>query len=177
MDAKDPNHDFLFHKRLFDPKGKAIFCVHCKQSSQGRRDLIQCDFCHAYWHTDCLDYPRANAHLYTSERNMREEWMCPMHFEQDLKHLDPLVGDVNESRLRRSHRVRKPKDPITISVDRLPAPKPGSSNRMRNAMIEVELSESEDEPEFEESSDEEKITVNRVPSKSIKLDFISQVKV
>ena len=171
MDTKDLNNDRAFHRKLFDSKSKVITCVHCKQTSQECRDLMQCDFCEAYWHTDCLEQPRANAHKY-SANNSRDAWMCPLHFEHDMKLLDPIQRNVLDVAGGRSHRLRKPKNLTSVPLSERRTTKKASHGLMGNGLIDVEMSESEDE--FEYSEDEG--TITRIPRKSIQLDFINKVK-
>ncbi|RYN57756.1 hypothetical protein AA0117_g13207, partial [Alternaria alternata] len=43
------------YTELIDADHKVILCTQCGVSSGNKRQMLKCDFCHAYWHLDCVD--------------------------------------------------------------------------------------------------------------------------
>ncbi|KAL1640107.1 hypothetical protein SLS58_007221 [Diplodia intermedia] len=152
--------------RLLDTKGNAILCVQCGKSSLNKQQIIQCDICNANWHLDCLDPPMANPPPIPFNSRHRNVWKCPRHTDRDLRAIEPTVSSALNS--RRIFRIRKPRDPNIVNVNM----RRGFRN---NGVIEVAEDSSDSEKEFESNDDEDGV-VYRLPSKGIKLDFISKIK-
>ncbi|KAK2774898.1 hypothetical protein FQN53_003374 [Emmonsiellopsis sp. PD_33] len=141
----EDNHAFY---RLTDPKGKLITCSGCGQTSNGRRPIIQCDYCPCSWHLDCLDPPRSNPPPQVpGSDNPALYWKCPNHIDHDLALIDGLGGG-------RLAQIRRPRNPRFVDVEVLPSD------------IEAE--------QFDEM--EMSGTVYRVPEKGLILDFVRRVK-
>lgn len=175
--------------KKFDANHNAILCASCGNSSDGKRQMLQCDFCQDHWHLDCLDPPLANPPFIGPDATHRDAWKCPRHIEHDLrsgllrqKDLNDLNGHDSEmedaavvSRVPR--KVRKPKNPTVFE----PTFSRGTRN---NGLIEVINDAADDtdgegnyvfSPQLDESRDLNG-KVFRIPEKGIILDFIDKVK-
>jgi hypothetical protein len=80
-------------------------CYKCGEMSDGRREIIACEYCPFKWHLDCLDPPMASApkHKRIINRDPNEPppypekererardrvgWMCPLHVDGELANL------------------------------------------------------------------------------------------
>ncbi|PGH15467.1 hypothetical protein AJ79_02444 [Helicocarpus griseus UAMH5409] len=134
--------------RLTDAKGKLITCSRCGTTSNGRRPIVQCDYCPCSWHLDCLDPPRSNPPPQVpGSDNPALYWKCPNHIDHDLALMDGLGGG-------RLAQIRRPRNPRFVDVEVLP-------------------SDSEAE-RFDEQ--EMAGTVYRVPERGLILDFVRRVK-
>ncbi|KAK2808049.1 hypothetical protein FQN50_005131 [Emmonsiellopsis sp. PD_5] len=141
----EDNHAFY---RLTDTKGKLITCSGCGQTSNGRRPIIQCDYCPCSWHLDCLDPPRSNPPPQVpGSDNPALYWKCPNHIDHDLALIDGLGGG-------RLAQIRRPRNPRFVDVEVLP------SDIEADKFDEMEMSG----------------TVYRVPEKGLILDFVRRVK-
>ncbi|GME40736.1 putative zinc finger phd-type protein [Neofusicoccum parvum] len=153
--------------RLVDAKGNAILCSQCGKSSLNKQQIIQCDVCNANWHLECLDPPMANPPPIPFNSRHRNIWKCPRHIDRDLRSIEPTVSSALGS--KRIFRIRKPKNPKVVDVN--------MGRGFRNmGVIEVASDSSDSEKEFTDVNEEDEGTVYRLPSKGIKLDFISKVK-
>lgn len=148
--SRTGRYDDPFLLRITDAKGKLIVCVKCGQTTNGRRPIIQCDFCPCAFHMDCLDPPLAvpPTQRVGSDR-LYHTWMCPNHALHDMCY--PVRDEEGYETMKR---IRRPKNPRFIDVEVLP--------------------ENEEEENLE---DEEKEGITyRVSEKGIKLNFIERVK-
>ncbi|KAL4750473.1 hypothetical protein BDW72DRAFT_112068 [Aspergillus terricola var. indicus] len=148
--SRTGRYDDPFLLRITDAKGKLIVCVKCGQTTNGRRPIIQCDFCPCAFHMDCLDPPLAvpPTQRVGSDR-LYHTWMCPNHALHDMCY--PVRDEEGYETMKR---IRRPKNPRFIDVEILP--------------------ENEEEENLE---DEEKEGITyRVSEKGIKLNFIERVK-
>lgn len=140
-------------------------CYHCNKSSQGRRPIIKCDFCSDYWHLDCLDPPLSNPPARTLEGKKIYDWMCPLHVDHELRHID-----VSKIAPRRKVHVRRPRNPKIVET----ALNRGLRN---NGIVDVLDDESDDsDSEFYDEETAQEGVVYRMPASGIKLDFIDKVK-
>lgn len=148
--------------------------------------MLKCDFCHAYWHLDCVDPPLANPPHISLEASQRDAWRCPRHLEHDFRSGSLLQKDLNEpehdvemedaapvARVARKLRMRR--DPEVIE--------PTFSRGMRNnGLIEI-ANDPDDDTDGEgnyvfgpEDSKDLNSKIFRVPEKGVILDFLSKVK-
>ncbi|KAB8239192.1 putative PHD finger domain protein [Aspergillus alliaceus] len=143
-------YDDPFLLRTVDAKGKLILCHGCGRTTNGRRPIIQCDFCPLAFHMDCIDPPLAIPPTQKpgSDRTYHS-WMCPDHSWHDKFF---IVQD--EEGYDFVKRIRRPKNPRLIDVEILP--------------------DAEEDERIEEQ--EEEGIMYRVSEKGIKLDFIERVK-
>lgn len=125
-----------------------------------QRDIVPCDACGLFWHTDCLDPPRAHPRSQT-------RFICPHHVSQDLHAVDPISGEVSHGH-GASHRIRIPKVKKIIT----PIIPRGQRN---HGNIEI-ISDSDEDDEAPEAFEDADGTIYRLPAKAVKLDFIHQVK-
>ena len=157
---EEPNY-----KELRDSKNNLIVCYQCGLSSQGRRDIIPCDYCPAKWHLDCIDPPLAVPPRRRVGDKPNASWRCPLHVDHDLSSIGraelAAPGDMG-----RAPRLRRPKHAMPYDV-KLPR---GFKN---NGVIEVELMKDEEEQINEVEMNGK---VYRLPEKGIRLDFIDRVK-
>ncbi|KAF2445739.1 hypothetical protein P171DRAFT_272482 [Karstenula rhodostoma CBS 690.94] len=162
---------------------KPILCASCGLTSGGKRQMLKCDYCAAYWHLDCLDPPMANPPHINLESSHRDAWRCPRHIEHDFRSGNVTQNDINgaqdavmvdapNSRLGR--KVRKPRHPQVIE--------PTFSRGIRNnGLIDI-LNDPDDDTDGEGNyvfGGEEKdssSSVYRVSEKGLVLDFIDKVK-
>ncbi|OJD18639.1 hypothetical protein AJ78_01335 [Emergomyces pasteurianus Ep9510] len=134
--------------KLTDAKGRLITCIRCGLTSNGRRPIIQCDYCPCSWHLDCLDPPRSNPPLQVpGSENPALHWKCPNHIDHDLATLDSLSG----GRLAQS---RRPRYPRYVDIDIMP------NNSEAETFNEQEMAG----------------TVYRVSEHGLVLDFINRVR-
>lgn len=168
--------------KTHDADHKPILCTQCGTSASGKRQMLKCDYCNAYWHLDCCDPPLANPPPVNLQSSIRDAWKCPRHIDQDLKsglvHQHDLNDDVHMVDASHSEqvtrKVRKPKRPSFVE----PTFSRGTRN---NGLIEI-INDSDDDTDGEgnyvfapENGDINSKTF-RVPEKGIVLDFISKVK-
>ncbi|RAL04189.1 putative PHD finger domain protein [Aspergillus ibericus CBS 121593] len=143
-------YDDPYLLRTVDAKGNLIFCSACGRTSNGRRPIIQCDYCPCAFHMDCVDPPLA---IPPTQRpgsdRVHHNWMCPNHVWHDLVH---TVQD--EEGYDMIKRIRRPKRP---------------------RMVDVEVLPDEEDVERMEDQEEEGI-MYRVSERGLKLDFIYRVK-
>lgn len=148
--SRSARYDDPFLLRTIDAKGKLIFCTKCGRTTNGRRPIIQCDYCSCAFHMDCLDPPMAvpPTQRAGSDR-LYHTWMCPNHALHDMNY--PVVDEEGYETMKR---IRRPKNARFVDIEILP--------------------EAEEEENIE---DEEKEGVTyRVPERGVKLDFIQRVK-
>ncbi len=148
--------------------------------------MLKCDFCHAYWHLDCVDPPLANPPHISIDASQRDAWRCPRHIEHDLRSGLLLQKDLNEARqdvemadatsvVRVARKVRKPKEPEVVQ--------PTFSRGMRNnGLIEI-MNNPDDDTDGEgnyvfgpDDSKDLNAKIFRIPEKGLILDFVSKVK-
>ncbi|KAF1848530.1 uncharacterized protein K460DRAFT_375382 [Cucurbitaria berberidis CBS 394.84] len=172
------------YTRLLDGDHKPILCTQCGVSSGHKRQMLKCDFCHAYWHLDCVDPPLANPPQINLEASQRDAWRCPRHIEHDLRSV--IQKDLNEPDhdvkmvdaapvIRVARRLRMRREPEVIE--------PTFSRGMRNnGLIEI-MNDPDDDTDEEGnyvfSPDDPKdlnSKIFRVPEKGLILDFVSKVK-
>jgi len=148
--------------------------------------MLKCDFCHAYWHLDCVDPPLANPPHISLEASQRDAWRCPRHIEHDLRSGLLLQNDLSSkdgdsemadaapvTRVPRRVRVRKQPEYV----------EPTFSRGMRNnGLIDI-TNDPDDDTDGEGNyvfGDNDPKDVNskvfRVPEKGVILDFVSKVK-
>jgi hypothetical protein len=153
------------YKKLKDAKGYTVLCYSCGKSSLDGRQIIQCDYCVHSWHLDCLDPPLSNPPARTIDNKKLYDWMCPLHVDHELRKVD-----VSLLVPRRKVHLRRRKDGKVMDTH---------LNRgfVNTGIIDVANDESDDsESEFYENENEDEGVVYKLPSKSIKLDFIDKVK-
>lgn len=174
------------YTKLFDADQKPILCTQCGVSSGNTRQMLKCDFCHAYWHLDCLDPPQANPPYIGIEATHRDAWRCPRHLEHDLRsgllHQNDLNHQDNDVEMadaapvaRIARKLRKPKNPEVIE--------PTFTRGMRNnGLIEV-INDPDDDTDGEgnyvfgqDDSKDLNSKIFRVPEKGVILDFVTKVK-
>ena len=170
-------------------QNKAVLCIQCGESSRNKRQMLQCDFCHDYWHLDCCVPPLANPPYIGPDATHRDAWRCPRHIEHDYRSGQVVQRDLNlhdddtdiEDAAPLPRKVRKPREPVVYE----PAFSRGTRN---NGLVEV-INEPDIETdgegnylfsplareELDENSDQNG-KVFRLPEKGIILDFISKVK-
>ncbi|KAI4688405.1 hypothetical protein J4E81_008001 [Alternaria sp. BMP 2799] len=174
------------YTRLIDADHKVILCTQCGVSSGHKRQMLKCDFCHAYWHLDCVDPPLANPPHISLEASQRDAWRCPRHIEHDLRSGLLLQNDLSSkdgdsemadaapvTRVPRRVRVRKQPEYV----------EPTFSRGMRNnGLIDI-TNDPDDDTDGEGNyvfGDNDPKDVNskvfRVPEKGVILDFVSKVK-
>ncbi|KAL2864471.1 putative PHD finger domain protein [Aspergillus lucknowensis] len=148
--SRSGRYDDPFLLRTIDAKGNLIFCVKCGRTTNGRRPIIQCDYCPCAFHMDCVDPPLAVPPTQRpgSDR-LHHNWMCPNHVWHDMYY---TVRD--EEGHEAIKRIRRPKNPRYVDIEVLP---------------------DEDEEENLEDQEEEGVTY-RVSEKGVKLNFIERVK-
>ncbi|KAL5336394.1 hypothetical protein BJX70DRAFT_283946 [Aspergillus crustosus] len=148
--SRSGRYDDPFLLRTMDAKGNMIFCVRCGRTTNGRRPIIQCDYCPCAFHMDCIDPPLAVPPTQRpgSDR-LHHTWMCPNHAWHDMQY---TVKD--EEGHETMKRIRRPKNPRYIDIEILP--------------------EEEEEDDIEEQ-DFQGVTY-RVSENGVKLDFIKRVK-
>ncbi|KAL4916585.1 hypothetical protein BDW62DRAFT_103576 [Aspergillus aurantiobrunneus] len=148
--SRTGRYDDPFLLRTIDAKGKLIFCVRCGRTSNGRRPIVQCDYCPCAFHMDCVDPPLAvpPTQRAGSDR-LHHTWMCPNHALHDMYY---IVND--EEGYETIKRIRRPKNPRFVDIEVLPE---------------------DGEEENLEDQEAEGVTY-RVSEKGIKLNFIERVK-
>ncbi|KAI9737175.1 MAG: hypothetical protein M1834_000768 [Cirrosporium novae-zelandiae] len=164
-------------RKQFDSKNQPVLCYYCGKSTMGGRQLIQCDYCHDYWHLDCLDPPLANPPIRASDKSKpRSKWQCPNHIDGELSHvkLQHHHSRIAAAKRPRSGRVvtegervfavRRPKNAKIFE----PALRRGYIN---NGIIEVEDDSDDDQMDVDEDG-----AIPRLSSEGIKLDFIDRAK-
>ncbi|KAI9375637.1 hypothetical protein BJX61DRAFT_531468 [Aspergillus egyptiacus] len=148
--SRTGRYDDPFLLRTVDAKGNLIFCTKCGRTTNGRRPIIQCDFCPCAFHMDCVDPPLAvpPTQRAGSDR-LHHTWMCPNHAWHDMYY---IVKDDEGHEMTK--RIRRPRNPRYVDIEILPE---------------------DDEDENLEDQEEEGVTY-RVSEKGVKLDFIERVK-
>ncbi|RYN53070.1 hypothetical protein AA0117_g13351, partial [Alternaria alternata] len=174
------------YTKLIDADHKVILCTQCGGSSGNKRQMLRCDFCHAYWHLDCVDPPLANPPHISLEASQRDAWRCPRHIEHDLRSGLLLQNDLSSKdgdsevadaapvvRVPRRVRVRKQPEYVESTFSR------GMRN---NGLIDI-TNDPDDDTDGEGNyvfGDNESKDVNskifRVPEERLILDFVSKVK-
>lgn len=74
--------EFDFHQ-IVDKDNNPVLCHSCKQATREDRPILPCSACGLWWHTDCLDPPRAitpNPGLFR----------CPCHVDNIQQAVGPL---------------------------------------------------------------------------------------
>ncbi|KAJ4375058.1 hypothetical protein N0V83_002138 [Neocucurbitaria cava] len=174
------------YTKVFDGDQKTILCTQCGVSSGHKRQMLKCDFCHAYWHLDCVDPPLANPPQINLDAAQRDAWRCPRHIEHDLRSGLLVQKDLNEPDhdvkmvdaepvTRVARKLRKRRDPDVVE--------PTFTRGMRNnGLIEI-LNDSDDEVDKDgnyvfdhDDSKDLNSKVFHVPEKGLILDFIGKVK-
>ncbi|KAF2760081.1 hypothetical protein EJ05DRAFT_483867 [Pseudovirgaria hyperparasitica] len=169
-------HGYIESEDLTKLKDKSgvILCAQCGKSSLDGRPMLQCQVCQEHWHMDCCDPPLAVPPSVNHEWTKRQAFKCPRHVNRDLKAIEPKSEHVIDPDSipingRRTHRLRKPKNPVYVD----PALRRGYRN---NGVIEVVDDSSDDSEFYDEPSGEEEGQVLRLPVYGIKLDFIHAAK-
>ena len=143
-------YEDTMYTRLFDNKtadSGPILCVRCGRLSDGRRPIIQCDFCDCSWHLDCLDPPLANPPTQKiGSDKPYHVWMCPNHAQHDLGRYNEQTG--------RWEKIRRPRNARLHDIEVLP-------NDEVMKMLEEQNGEG---------------VIYRLPERGIELDFITRVK-
>ncbi|KAL6707546.1 hypothetical protein ACN47E_003895 [Coniothyrium glycines] len=174
------------YTRVVDAEQKVILCTQCGLSSGHKRQMLKCDFCHAYWHLDCVDPPLANPPHISLEASQRDAWRCPRHFEHDLRSGLLLQQDLNEPVRDAEMSDAAPGVPVARKVRMRKQPdlvEPTFSRGMRNnGLIDI-INDSDDDTDGEGNyvfnPDDPKdlnSKIFRVPEKGVILDFVSKVK-
>ena len=147
-------------KRIKDGKGNLIVCYRCRLVSDGKRDIIPCDFCPTRWHLDCLDPPLAVPPRRRSGDKPNATWRCPLHVDGDLRRLGISQGSLEGKHPR--HRIPRNAVPQEVTASR------GFRN---HGVIDVELAKDD------EHIDEVDMhgTIYRLAEKGIQLDFLDRV--
>lgn len=70
--------------QVVDKTERPVICHACQQATRENRPILACSVCGLWWHTDCLDPPRA----ITPNPNL---FKCPCHTEDLLKETTPLA--------------------------------------------------------------------------------------
>ena len=173
--------------KTHDAEQNPILCCQCGKSTAGKRPMLKCDYCHAYWHLDCCDPPLANPPPINLESSNRDAWKCPRHLDHDLRSGQLFQHDLNavangdvrmldaNQVLRVKRKVRKPRQASTIE--------PTFSRGMRNnGMVDI-INDPDDDTDGEgnyvfasDESKDQNLKVFRVPEKGIITDFITKVK-
>lgn len=170
--------------RTHDAEHRQILCVQCGTSAAGKRQMLKCDYCDAYWHLDCCDPPLANPPPINLETANRDAWKCPRHVDHDLRSGLLLPNDLRlhvrgddvdmldaPARHQVPRKIRKPKRPSVAE--------PLFSRGMRNnGLIEVindDADETDGEGNYVFPSDDPNSKVYRIPEKGIILDFFHKV--
>ncbi|EFQ86726.1 hypothetical protein PTT_17936 [Pyrenophora teres f. teres 0-1] len=174
------------YTKALDAEHKVILCTQCGVSSGNKRQMLKCDFCHAYWHLDCVDPPLANPPHISLEASQRDAWRCPRHIENDLRSGLLLQNDLNSNDqdaemadaapvVRIPRKIRVLKNPEYVE--------PTFSRGMRNnGLIDI-MNDSDDDTDgegnyvFGENDPKDANSkIFRVPEKGVILDFVSKVK-
>jgi hypothetical protein len=109
-------------KQIKDPKDMK-HCVHCGLSAVSKKgDLIKCDTCGDFWHTDCLPMPMTAPPQTWSAVEKRGNrmtdvfkkryWECPRHVDQDMVLLTDPVFYAGNEKLKRGIKVRLPRKQV-----------------------------------------------------------------
>ncbi|KAA8626457.1 zinc finger phd-type protein [Pyrenophora tritici-repentis] len=174
------------YTKTLDAEQKVILCTQCGVSSGNKRQMLKCDFCHAYWHLDCVDPPLANPPHISLEASQRDAWRCPRHIENDLRSGLLLQNDLNSNDQDAEMADAAPVTRIPRKVRVLKKPEyvePTFSRGMRNnGLIDI-MNDSDDDTDGEGNyvfGENDPKDVNskifRVPEKGLILDFVSKVK-
>lgn len=148
--------------------------------------MLKCDFCHAYWHLDCVDPPLANPPHISLEASQRDAWRCPRHFEHDLRSGLLLQKDLNDNSREVEMSTAVPAVPLARKVRMRRQPEfvePSFTRGIRNnGLIDI-INDSDDDTDGEGnyvfSPDDPKdlnSKIFRIPEKGVILDFVSKVK-
>ena len=164
--------------RLKDRKDNTVLCFHCGSTTNGKREIVPCDYCNLCWHIDCLDPPLASApNKKTMNGKPRQAWMCPNHVDHELINMKASASSTGKvaikqpaasqpEEIQRVFRTRRPKQATIMSI--------GLRRGFRNkGLIEIDEDSSEDESDIER---EMSGVIYRVPERGIKLDFIDRIK-
>lgn len=147
-------------KQIKDPKDLRQ-CVYCGLSAVSKKgDLIKCDTCGDFWHTDCLPTPttappqtwsavekRGNR---TNEVFKKRYWECPRHIDQDMILLTDPNHYSSNLKLKRGIKVRLPRRQVAqVAALKAGLPPPHSSQARKvrdapdNAMhVNIEVDDS-----------------------------------
>lgn len=155
------------YKAVLDNKGKVRLCYKCGLGTDGKREMIPCDYCNDEWHLDCLNPPAATVpkHFNAAGKPVAF-WRCPHHIEDDLKRYGRPTG-AQTGEMGRRPRLRRPRNAISkepFIPQRIP----------NNGVIDVQLEP--EEPELDIKTVEMGGVVFKVPEKQIKLDFLAAAK-
>jgi len=155
------------YKAMFDNKGKLRLCYTCGLGTEGKREMVPCDYCNNEWHLDCLNPPAATVpkHFNVAGKPVAY-WRCPHHTEDDLKRYGRATG-AETGEMGRRPRIRRPKNAISKE--------PTAPARMpNNGVIDVQLEP--EEPELDIKTVEMGGVVFKVSEKQIKLDFLAAAR-
>ena len=158
------------YQEIQDSNGKTIICHGCRLAANGKRLMLPCDYCPAWWHFSCVDPPLTAPPRRATGDKANATWTCPLHHEQDLRNLGS-----GESSSRGPHPRKRPqKAPAIVDV--------GLSRGFKNdGRIMVDL-EPDPTPVIESDSESEPDdldlpgTIYRLPEKGIKLDFLDRIR-
>lgn len=141
VDSRVKPIDVLFDegKQIKDPK-ELKQCTYCGLSAVSKKgDLIKCDTCGDFWHTDCLPTPttappqtwsavekRGNR---STDVFKKRYWECPRHIDQDIVLLtDPIYYRGNR-KLKRGIKVRLPRKQVAqVAALKAGFPQPQASH-------------------------------------------------
>ncbi|KAF2402349.1 hypothetical protein EJ06DRAFT_528461 [Trichodelitschia bisporula] len=158
-------------------KEASVMCVNCAGTAMGGRDIIQCDDCKSFWHTDCLDPPMAGRPqiIETHEAGKRgvvlkrQFFRCPRHVSKDMRlymnssvKLDPHT--------KRGHKIRKYRNPKEVH----PALQRGVKHN-GHVRVEVESDDEGDTESFEPERDADN-TIYVVKERAIVADFMGKLQ-
>ncbi|KAK5103779.1 hypothetical protein LTS08_003198 [Lithohypha guttulata] len=154
------------YKDIRDRQGNLRFCYKCGKGTDGERDMMPCDYCPKEWHLDCLDPPAPVVpKRIGADGKAPPPWRCPLHVDHDMIEIS-RAGGLETGMLGRIPRLRRPRRQVR-SVQQSTS-RPLYPN---NGVIDIEH-----EPESEVTLKEIDMqgTVQKIPEKGIRLDFIAK---
>ncbi|KAB8345893.1 hypothetical protein FH972_022948 [Carpinus fangiana] len=154
--------------QLFSDKAemKPILCSACGMSSNGNREMVQCDICPLAWHTDCMNPPMANA------PRQKAPWHCPAHATHSISSIDPLRHHkIRDEGIPPSHRVRRPRVPHVVDA-------PFMRGLRNNGLIEIQDDDINVPEEMDWVRDDQNTqgVIHKLPAYGIVADFIHKAK-
>ena len=129
-------------KQIKDPKDLKQ-CTYCGLSAVSKKgDLIKCDTCGDFWHTDCVPTPTTappQTWSATEKRGNRmtdvfkkRYWECPRHVDQDMVLLTDPHYYAGNAEIKRGIKVRLPRKQVAqVAAIKANLPPPQSSNARR----------------------------------------------
>ena len=148
-----------------DSKGVLRVCCHCKGTTQGRLEMVPCDYCYMEWHFNCLPKPFTTPPKQLGpDGKAPKPWTCPRHISEDLRAPAPSVTAPGSLDWRPRNRRVKGSTPITPHLERRFA---------NNGFIEIAAADTH-------NMTFKNMILNgstyRVPEIEIKHDFIAKAK-